>query len=148
MGKIVYHGTLSDEPPHSYGMPFHVGTERAAWDRLDDEVSHGVDLDSAAIIRGTIHKYELSDTAPTSKVLRQDPMFYDDEGMAVPETRTDKIYPYENKREDVGSTSFVVPHTFVGTHVKHLGTQFEGVLAVNPDVSKAVSAMSGGKTSF
>ena len=149
MGKIVYHGTLSEEAPHEHGFPFHAGTLRAANDRLDDEIQHGVDWDSAERGVASIHAYEISDTAPTSRRTWQDPMFYTDEGMAVPEHKENRIYPYENDREDRGTTSYVIPSGFVGKHVKHLGVQFQSL--VDPydgrgeAVYNAMSVMVGGR---
>jgi hypothetical protein len=127
--KIVYHGTLSDEPPHTYGEPFHAGTLRAASERLDDEISHGVDWDEVGTATAKIHKYEISDTAPISRKMWDDPMFYSEEGgLPVPEHKQNRIYPYVNSREDVNNPSYVIPSQFVGNHVKHLGVQFESVV--------------------
>lgn len=145
--KIVYHGTLSAEPPHEYGYPFHAGTLRAAQDRLDDEIQHGADEATGGI--ASIHAYEVSDTAPTSRRVWQDPMFGEDDKQLVPEHKENRIYPYKNSREDRGSTSYVIPSNFVGKHVKHLGVQFQQI--VNPydgraeAVYNAMSVMSGGR---
>ena len=152
MGKIVYHGTVESEAPHTYGYPFHAGTLRAANDRLDDEIQHGVDWDpegtgKAQIGIGRIHSYEVSDNAPTSKRTWEDPMFYENENRAVPEHKQNRIYPYTNEREDRDSTSYVIPSTFVGTHVKHLSTQ---QFLINADKDNhnsfmgAISTMVGG----
>ena len=147
--KIVYHGTLSEEAPHEHGYPFHAGTSRAANERLDDEIQNGVDWGEATRGVASIHAYEVSDTAPTSRRVWQDPMFGEDENKFVPEHKENRIYPYKNDREDRGSTSYVIPSNFVGKHVKHLGVQFQQL--VNPydgrdeAVYNAMSTMSGGK---
>jgi len=152
--KIVYHGLLSEEAPHEHGYPFHAGTLRAADDRLGDEMSNGVDWSEANRGIASIHAYEVSDTAPTSRRLWGDPMFHDtgrdyDAHKAVPEHKTNRIYPYKNAHEDSGSTSYVIPSNFVGKHVKHLGVQFQQL--VNPydgraeAVYNAMSTMSGGR---
>lgn len=159
MGKIVYHGTVSDEPPHKWGAPFHAGTMRAADDRLDDEISHGVDWDEVGSGIASVYAYEISDTAPMSKRVWSDPDIgfdratYEREGddaptPEVPEHKTNRIYPYKNMREDRGSTSYVIPSNFVGTHVKHLGKQFQYVIGGREQensVMNAITAMSGGK---
>lgn len=158
--KIVYHGTLSEEAPHEHGYPFHAGTLRAADDRLGDEMSNGVDWSEANRGIASIHAYEVSDTAPTSRRVWGDPdngfdrAYHEREGEdapvpEVPEHKTNRIYPYTNAREDRGSTSYVIPSNFVGKHVKHLGVQFQQI--VNPydgraeAVYNAMSTMSGGK---
>lgn len=149
MPKIVYHGTFSDAPPEDWAQEtFHAGTKRSAYDRLSDEEAHGIDWDEigTGIARG--YAYEVSDTAPMSKVLRDDPMFPETPGMEVPEDRTDKIYPYKNAREDEGSTSYVIPTGFVGRHVKPLGLQFQYVVGGRENekaVMNAITAMSGGR---
>ena len=126
--KIVYHATLSDDPPHVYGEPFHAGTYRSAHDRLDDEITYGVDWQPENekypnLGVGTIHEYEVSDKAPTSRRTWEDPMYFDDESKAVPEHKQNRIYPYKNEREDKGATSYVIPSNFVGNHVKHLNKE-------------------------
>lgn len=137
MSKIVYHGTFSDEPPHEYGGTFHAGTLWAAEDRLRDaEEIGGI---------ATIHGYEISDDAPTSKKGWRDPLS-NNRDKRVPEYKRNRIYPYVNEWEDSGSTSYVIPTEFVGKHVKHLGPQFkeprgEGGKAI----MNAVTAMSGGR---
>ena len=152
MSKIVYHGTVSSGAPHVWGSPFHAGTLRAANERLDDEIEHGVAWDAEnkgilAIGIGQIHAYEISDDAPTSRKVWEDPMFSEDESKAVPEHKENRIYPYKNEREDKGLTSYVIPSSFVGTHVKHLNTtQF----LINADkeqessIMGAISTMAGG----
>lgn len=146
MSKIVYHGTFSEHPPHMYGETFHAGTMRSTDDRSADQIGAG-EVEEPAIRQ--VHGYEISDKAPVSKVLYDDPMFPETPGMGVPEDRTDKIYPYWNAREDVGSTSYVIPSGFVGKHVKHLGVQFQGLHASSDEdydtVMNAVSTMAGGK---
>jgi hypothetical protein len=152
MGKIVYHGTVEGKAPHEHGYPFHAGTFRAANDRLDDEISHGVDWDpegtgKSQVGIGQIHSYEISDSAPTSKRLWEDPMFYENENRAVPEHKQNRIYPYKNEREDRDSTSYVIPSGFVGNHVKHLNTQ-QFLINADADSEKsfmsAISTMVGG----
>jgi hypothetical protein len=152
MGKIVYHGTVGGSAPHEHGYPFHAGTYRAANDRLDDEISHGVDWDpegtgKSQVGIGQIHSYEISDSAPTSKRLWEDPMFPENENRAVPEHKQNRIYPYKNEREDRDSTSYVIPSGFVGNHVKHLNTQ-QFLINADADAEKAfmgaVSTMVGG----
>jgi len=139
MAKIVYHGTFSDEPPHEYGGTFHAGTYEAANDRIDEaEEVGGI---------ATIHEYEISDDAPTSRIVWADPYDHPDEGPnVVPEYNQKRIYPYRNSVEDKGSISYVIPTGFVGKHVKHLGPQFqeprgEGGKAI----MSAISVMSGGR---
>ena len=149
MGKIVYHGTASEHPPHMYGEPFHAGTLTAAYDRMDDESMNGM-LDEPT---QRIHKYEISDDAPTSRRIWSDPLNENhDDPPIVPEYSQKRIYPYKNEREDKGSTSYVIPSSFVGKHVKHLGIQFQHFtmggdynheMAVN-----AMSTMVGGKPPF
>lgn len=148
--KIVYHGTLSDEAPHTYGYPFHAGTLRAADDRVADEESYGVDWDEAGAGVASVHAYEVSDTAPTSKKTWEDPMYFENEKTAVPEHKENRIYPYKNMREDKGSTSYVIPSSFVGNHVKHLGIQFQWFVGPNASergeaALRAASVMSGGR---
>lgn len=145
MSKIVYHGTFSDQPPHMYGETFHAGTLLSTDDRAADQIDAG-EVEVPAIRQ--VHKYQITDRAPMSKVLREDPMFFKDPGMAVPEDRTDKIYPYVNAREDRGSASYVIPSSFVGDRVKYMGLQFQGLHAEDEDydtIMNAISTMSGGK---
>jgi len=127
MGRIVYHGTVESDAPHTYGFPFHAGSLRAAQERLDDELSHGIDTDETPVVTASIHAYDVDESAPTSRRVWQDPMFYEDERRAVPEHKENRIYPYKNAREDRDSTSYVIPSSFVGKHVKHLGVQFQQV---------------------
>ena len=137
--RIVYHGTLSDEPPHVHGEPFHAGTLNAAYDRLEDETGHGSNESSTM----KVHGYEISDNVPTSRRTWQDPMFAEDTSQAVPEHKQNRVYPYKNEREDRGSTSFVIPSSFVGNHVKHLGIQFQHFTNPYDDRhEKAVEVMS------
>lgn len=149
MPKIVYHGTIGSTAPHTWGEPFHAGTLQAADDRLDDEISHGVDWDEfGGVGISSIHAYEISDTAPTSKRTWEDPMFYENENRAVPEHKQNRIYPYTNAREHKGSTSYVIPSEFVGKQVKHLGVQFQAVIGGREKeqaVENAITAMLGGK---
>lgn len=146
--KIVYHGTIEGKAPHEHGYPFHAGTQRAASERLDDEISHGMDWDpentgKPSIGVGQVHAYEISDKAPTSRRTWQDPMFAEDETQAVPEHKQNRIYPYKNEREDRGSTSFVIPSSFVGGHVKHLNTtQF----LINADRNEEATLMNAAST--
>ena len=152
MGKIVYHGTFSDEPPHTYGEPFHTGTMAAAYDRIDTEIQdNGAGLKSEPTFR--IHKYEISDNAPTSRATWNDPA--NDYGYGpnvVPEFNQKRIYPYSNAYEDKGSTSYVIPSNFVGNHVKHLGIQFQhfssGGDYGHEAAVNAMSIMVGGKPPF
>lgn len=152
MGKIVYHGTFGDKPPHVYGTPFHAGTMSAAYDRIDAEMSDaGAGLTSEPTYK--IHKYEILDNAPTSRKMWDDPGDGFTHGPnAVPEFNQKRIYPYKNEFEDKGSTSYVIPSNFAGNHVKHLGIQFQHFsqggdygheVAVN-----AISTMVGGKPPF
>ena len=149
MGKIVYHGTMSQEPPHEYGEPFHVGTERAAEQRLDDEIEHGNFWAEEPLRIASMHAYEISDTAPKSRKMWKDPTRYEGEPAAVPEHKENRIYPYKNAIEHKGSTSYVVPSSFVGKHVKHLGLQFQHFVADDPDdidtALGAISVMVGGR---
>lgn len=158
MGKIVYHGTFSAEPPHQYGGTFHAGTLRATDDRSADQLSAG-EVEAPAIRR--VHAYEISDSAPTSKRVWGDPdvgflrASWERDGedgpppAEVPEHKENRIYPYKNIREDRGSTSYVIPSGFVGTHVKHLGVQFQGLHTETDEdydnIMNAITVMSGGK---
>jgi hypothetical protein len=152
MGKIVYHGTFSDEPPHAYGEPFHTGTMSAAYDRVSDEMWNG---DGGGQYEPTyrIHKYEISDNAPTSRKTWDDPGdFFDHGPNPVPEYSQKRIYPYRNRYEDKGSTSYVIPSNFVGNHVKHLGIQFQHFTMGGDDnhemTVNTMSTMVGGKPPF
>jgi len=149
MGKIVYHGTHSEEAPHTYGEPFHAGTIAAAYDRLADESMNGM-LEAPT---SRIHKYEIADDAPTSRGTWADPMDdYSDGPTVVPEYNQKRIYPYKNAREDRGSTSYVIPSDFVGKHVKHLGIQFQHFTSGgdygHEAAVNAMSIMVGGKPPF
>lgn len=124
MGKIVYHGTVGDKPPHTYGAPFHAGTLQAARERVDEELVHGLYFEEPTKVTATYHAYELGEDAPMSRRTWEDPMHPSDWNKAVPEHKENRIYPYTNAIEDSGSTSFVIPSSFVGRHVKHLGPQF------------------------
>jgi hypothetical protein len=155
MGKIVYHGTFSEGAPHEYDQTFHAGSMAATDDRSADQMMGG-EVEAPAIRQ--VHAYEISDTAPMSRRTWADP----DAGFArvvkpeaggavpeVPEHKENRIYPYTNIREDRGSTSYVIPSAFVGTHVKHLGVQFQGLHADDDDYDatmKAISTMLGGKS--
>lgn len=130
--KIVYHGTVETDPPHLHGFPFHAGTKRAAQERIDDEISHGISVDKPTRVTASYHAYEINDAAPISKRTWEDPMFYSSEAKAVPEHKENRIYPYKNEREDGGSISYVVPSSFVGNHVKHLGVQFKEFYDLEP----------------
>lgn len=130
--KIVYHGTVESDPPHLLGFPFHAGTKKAAQERIDDEISHGISVDEPTRVAASYHAYEISDEAPMSRRTWEDPMFYKNEQRAVPEHKENRIYPYKNEREDRGATSYVIPSSFVGKHVKHLGTQFTEYYDLEP----------------
>lgn len=130
--RIVYHGTVENEPPHTQGVPFHAGTRQAAQERIDDEIQHGIYVESPQRVTASYHAYEIDDDAPMSKRTWQDPMFYQDERKAVPEHKENRIYPYTNEREDRGSTSYVIPSSFVGRHVRHLGVQFKEFYDLKP----------------
>ena len=136
--KIVYHGTFESQPPHEYNQDtFHAGTRKAAEERLDEaEESGGI---------ATMHAYEISDTAPTSRRKTwADP--YANSDNVVPEHKTNRIYPYTNEVEDSGSTSYVIPNQFVGRHVKHLGPQFQELRGEDgKTIANAMSTMLGGK---
>ena len=151
MGKIVYHGTFSEGAPHEYDQTFHAGSMAATEDRSADQIMGG-EVEAPAIRQ--VHAYEISDTAPTSRLMWKDPdagSFYDYlGGIKVPEHKENRIYPYKNMREDRGSTSYVIPSAFVGTHVKHLGVQFQGLHADDDGYDatmNAISTMLGGKRS-
>lgn len=155
MGKIVYHGTFSDAPPEDWAQDtFHAGTKRSAYDRLYDEEAHGIDWDEVGIGIARGYAYEVSDKAPVSKRVWGDPDIdlaihkYEGAPPAVPEHKTNRIYPYQNAREDYGSTSYVIPTGFVGRHVKPLGLQFQYVVGGREQeeaVMNAITAMSGGR---
>lgn len=165
MSKIVYHGTLSNGAPHTWGSPFHAGTLRAASDRIDDEIQHGWGEDDMrnpeAIGIGQMHSYEISDDAPKSRHKWADPdgdwlqrelkngkpthPYIHDQN--VPEHKENRIYPYTNIREDKGSTSYVIPSSFVGTHVKYLNTTqflFNADKEDESSIMGAISTMAGG----
>ena len=145
MGKIVYHGTFSNQAPHEYGERFHAGTMAATDDRAADQLMAG-EVEEPAIRQ--VHGYEISDDAPMSRHTWSDP----DIGSRgwpdrVPEHKDNRIYPYKNDREDKGSTSYVIPSGFVGKHVKHLGVQFQGLHGNDEQynaVMGAISSMVGG----
>lgn len=148
MPKIVYHGTFSEHPPHEYDEPFHAGTMRAADDRAEDQLMGG-EVEEPAIRQ--VHAYEISDDAPMSKRIWDDPMtgMHGPNGSKpVPEFNEKRIYPYKNDREHRGSTSYVIPSWFVGKHVKHLGVQFQGLHGNDEQydsVMNAITSMVGGK---
>lgn len=139
MGKIVYHGTFSDKPPHEYGGTLHAGTERAAHDRLEEAEEFGG--------MATIHAYEISDDAPMSRTMWSDPIYRSyGARKVVPEYPKKKIYPYTNAVEDYGSVSYAIPSGFVGTHVKHLGPQFQELRGEGGRIiASAITTMLGGK---
>ena len=71
MGKVVYHGTFSEYPPHEYGHEtFHVGTLASTDDRAADQIMGG-EVEEPAIRQ--VHAYEISDDAPVSKGMWGDP---------------------------------------------------------------------------
>jgi hypothetical protein len=156
MGKIVYHGTFSEHPPHEYGETFHAGTKAATEDRIADEIMGG-EVEGPAVTR--TYGYEIPDTAPMSRRTWSDPdissynMFgkgpEDEDGIPpVPEYKTNRIYPYTNVREDRGSTSYVIPSGFVGRQVKNLGLQFQGFVGTDEQfdaMTGAMRTMLGGK---
>ena len=147
MPKIVYHGTFSEDAPHEYGEPFHAGTMRSTEDRAADQMMGG-EVEPPSIRR--VHAYEISDEAPMSKRTWADPDDYPDTGPnVVPEFNEKRIYPYKNAREDRGSTSYVIPSSFVGSKVKHLGVQFQGLYTESDKdydaVMGGISSMVGGK---
>lgn len=146
MPKVVYHGTFSGHAPHEYGENFHVGTIRATEDRAADQMMGG-EVEAPAIRQ--LHAYEISDDAPMSRMVWADPDDYPDTGPnVVPEYNEKRIYPYKNSREDRGSISYVIPHGFVGKHVKHLGVQFQGFYGDDEQhnaLMNAITSMSGGK---
>lgn len=145
MGKIVYHGTFSNQAPHEYGERFHAGTMRATDDRSADQIMGG-EVEEPAIRQ--VHAYEISDDAPMSRHTWSDP----DIGSRgwpdrVPLHKDNRIYPYKNDREDRGSISYVIPSGFVGNHVKHLGVQFQGFHGNDEQhdtMMNAISTMVGG----
>lgn len=148
MGKIVYHGTFSDAPPHDWFQDtFHAGTMRSTDDRSADQIMGG-EIETPAIRR--VHAYEISDSAPMSRREWSDPdvVVKGDYSPNVPEHKTNRIYPYKNLREDYGSTSYVIPSGFVGKHVKHLGVQFQGLHTDSDEqydtMMNAISTMVGG----
>lgn len=141
MGKIVYHGTFSEGAPHEYGETFHAGTLRSTDDRAADILmARGVERPA---IR-QIHGYEISDDAPMSKRVWDDPLegiYGPKDSKPVPEFNQKRIYPYKNDREDSGSTSYVIPSGFVGKYVKHLGVQFQGFHANDEQHTALMNAM-------
>lgn len=150
--KIVYHGTFSDAPPEDWLQDtFHAGTLRAVEDRAYDQLTGG-EVEEPAIQR--VYAYKISGSAPMSRRTWADPDIelsvhkYEGAPPAVPEHKTNRIYPYQNAREDYGSTSYVIPSEFVGRQVKNLGVQFQGFYG-NDEQEKslmnAITTMSGGK---
>ena len=134
----VYHSTFSDKAPHEYGDTFHAGTLRAANDRLDESTEQG------GIVR--YHQYAISRNTPFSKKFWEDPI-HPNKAKRVPEDKTSRIHTYINEVEDPGSHSYVIPSNFVGTHVKHLGPQFNGQDLRGPGgqvIANAISTMVGG----
>jgi hypothetical protein len=157
MPKVVYHGTFSESAPHEYGVTFHAGTMNATHDRSYDQIMAG-EVSEPAIRQ--VHSYEISDTAPMSKRIWSDPDIgftrvenrnegLDEPVPEVPEHKENRIYPYRNIREDRGSTSYVIPSSFVGNHVKHLGVQFQDLHTESDkdynNFMGALSVMSGGR---
>lgn len=142
MGKIVYHGTFSEYPPHEYGETFHAGTRAATEDRIADQIMGG-EVEGPAITR--TYGYEISDTAPMSRSTWEDPdagwAYKSLGGTPVPEHKTNRIYPYVNRREDRGSTSYVIPSGFVGGKVKNLGLQFQGFVGTDEQFDAMTGAM-------
>jgi hypothetical protein len=151
---IAYHGSLSETPPHllrpttSYAnyiagvdptdMGFHAGTINAALERVG---SHQMDRedndyfdDEEPETKAYMHAYEIP-KKHLSLLTYEDPheQGYSDlndtpdgymEAMKVKETRQDKVNRYQNRWEDPGSTSYVIPHHLMRTgSVKHLSTQ-------------------------
>jgi hypothetical protein len=132
--KIVYHGTWSTDPPHTYEKPFHAGTQQSAEDRLFS----GEGIPEGGGDFQAIHSYEIvfpdSDIDPT---VYADPHFGDTYGdvwdkkklgnpfkKTIPED-SDNISQYINDHEDRGTRSFVIPpHLVDSGRVKHLGVQF------------------------
>lgn len=151
--KTVYHGTFSDAPPEDWLQEtFHAGTVCAAHERAYDQTMGG-EVDAPAIHR--IYGYKILGSAPMSRKTWSDPdiglatHIYEGAPPEVPEHKTNRIYPYQNAREDYGSTSYVIPSEFVGRHVKNLGVQFQsfyGKPGQEEALMKAITTMSGGKT--
>lgn len=145
MGKIVYHGTFAHNAPHRVDQPaFHAGTYTAAEERLHE--AEGLFGGGIA----TFHGYEIGEKAPMSRSKWSDPhsehVNYD-EAPPVPENKSDLVYPYENQFEDVGSTSYVIPRSFVKEgHVRYLGPQFQELRgSAGESIAKAATTMVGGK---
>jgi hypothetical protein len=133
MGKIVYHGTWSEHPPHTYEKPFHAGTQQSAEDRLFS--GEGIPEGGGAF--QAIHSYEIDDS-DIDPVVYADPHFgdtynavWDKKKFGDPFTKripedSDAIYQYVNDHEDRGTRSFVIPPHLVNSgRVKHLGAQFK-----------------------
>lgn len=128
MGKIVYHGTWSPQPPHEYGGTFHAGTEQAARDRLFS----GENIPEGEGARQAIHAYEVSSIASIDPKLYSDPdagdtysnIWGNHPRKQLPE-QSSRITQYLNDHEDRGSTSYVIPSEMVARGmVKHLGAQW------------------------
>lgn len=123
--RIVYHGTTNEalDPKNlNPEQSLHVGTEKAAMDRLRNTGSN----------KGVVHQFEIT-TRPAPMVWA-DPSLESDEShermkqgkrwwQAVESNREGDVsrpVRYINEWEDPGSMSFVVmPH-----HLKHLSSQF------------------------
>lgn len=134
----VFHSTFSDKAPHEYGDTFHAGTLWAANERLDEATEQGG--------IATFHKYRINRDAPFSKKLWEDPL-HPNKAKRVPEDKTNRIHAYTNEVEHPGSRSYVIPSNFVGTHVTHLGPQFEHQELRGPGgqvIANAISTMVGG----
>ena len=130
--------------------------ERLGDDRAADQLGGG-DVEEPAIQQ--VHGYEIHDDAPMSRRTWGDPdvgflrATHEREGedappREVPEHKRNRIYPYTNKREDSGSTTYVIPSALVGRHVTHLGVQFQGFHGSEEQynaIMHAATTMLGGK---
>ena len=142
---IAYHGTWTSAYPHSVGGDtFHVGTRKAALDRIRDTMPRNPK-------QAEIHKYEI-DPSAVSMLNYTDPEFHpswvasgaskavNSSSSALQVNAGDvgtKAKKYTNLVEDKGSTSYQVPtHLVKSGMVRHLGIQFEGY---NPDTDDPAS---------
>jgi len=137
-GIVVYHGTLTETPPHTWFSDsnegvFHAGTRKSAIDRLIELEALQPGDEYLDVQQPHIYKYEITPSAPMSMLTHADTVDYDSSLLSVATgDATKRIRKYKNKVEDPGSTSYTIPVNFVKSGmVKHLGEQFYGY---NPDV--------------
>ena len=137
--KVVYHGTWSEQAPHTYGPPVHAGTARSAEDRLFSD--EGIPEDGGHF--QAVHAYAINED-DIDTTMYKDP--HSRAGGDTPHLPDDpeNIKQYVNAHEDAGNVSYLVPQS----KLRHLGVQFD----IDPDdirndaVVQAYRTMSGGPT--